>query len=191
MSGFGYKKKWLRAGKVIEYYIDGGPWANSYRDAEYQLYHAVMDGEIRAKIDGKPFSDFDELRKKKWSPDSLYALPFDLELHLEDVQRIWDWSKYDLADMLARNVVRPAAAEMSAETNILNLRVLLERVRVRLSTISLPEALIETEFEKRWAGLTRNLNLYFGAKLIDPKRLPDLLHDYELCKRVKEMSVVR
>jgi len=74
-------------------------------------------------------------RKRQWSPDSPYALPFDLELNLEDVQRIWDWSKYDLADLLARGLVRPVSAEMSAETGILNLKVLLERVRVRLSDI--------------------------------------------------------
>jgi hypothetical protein len=74
-----------------------------------------MDGEIRARIDGKPFVDFLELRKTKWSPNSLYALPFDMELNLEDVQRIWDWSKYDVADMLARGLVRPASAAISVE----------------------------------------------------------------------------
>jgi hypothetical protein len=55
MSGTGYRNKWLRAGKVLEYYIDGGPWLNSPRDAEYQLYNAVMEGEIRARIGGKPW----------------------------------------------------------------------------------------------------------------------------------------
>jgi hypothetical protein len=191
MSGDGYQKKWLRAGKVIEYYIDGGPWARSYRDAEYQLYNAVMDGEIRVRIDGKPFTELDELRKKKWSPDSLYALPLDVELNLEDVQRIWDWSKYDLADMLARGLVHPVSAEMSTETGTLNLKVLLERVRVRLSAMSLTEALAETDFHKRWADLTRSLDLYFGSRLIEPARQSELLAEYELCKQVKESKIDR
>jgi hypothetical protein len=189
MSGSGYQKKWLRAGKVIDYYIDGGPWANSYQDAEYQVYNAVMDGEIRAQIDGKPFTDFAELRKKKWSPDSLYALPFDLALNLEDVQRIWDWSKYDVADMLARGLVSSSSAEMSVETGMLNLKVTLERVRVRLSAMSLNEALNETDFHKRWADLTRSIDLYFGSRLIDPVRQSELLADYELCRRVKEEKI--
>ena len=189
MSGNGYQKKWLRAGKVIEYYIDGGPWANSYQDAEYQLYNAVMDGEIRAQIDGKPFTDFAELRKKRWSPDSLYALPFDLALNLEDVQRIWDWNKYEVADMLARGLVHPSSAEMAVETGILNLKLTLERVRVRLSAMGLKEALTETDFQRRWADLTRSIDLYFGSRLIDPVRQSALLVDYELCRRVKDEKI--
>ena len=189
MSGTGYRKKWLRSGKVLDYYIDGGPWAATFQDAEYQIYNAVMDGEIRARIDGKPFDDFQELRKKKWSDSSLYALPFDLELNLEDVERIWDWSKYDLADLLARRVVSPASAEMRMETNNLNLRVLLERVRVRLSAMHLAAALEETEFEKRWTGLVREQNLYIGSKLINLERLPSLLAEYAQCKLVKERYI--
>jgi hypothetical protein len=189
MSGYGYQKKWLRAGKVMENYICGGPWANSYGDGEYQLYHAVMDGEIRARINGKAFNDFNELRKTKWSPDSLYALPFDLELNLEDVRRIWDWSKYDVADMLARGVVSPASAAMSAETGILNLKMLLERVRVRLTAMSLTEALTETDFSRRWADLTRSLDLYFGSRLIDPRRQTELLAEYEKHRWVKEENI--
>ena len=191
MRSDGYQKKWLRAGKVIEYYIDGGPWATSYRDAEYQLYNAVMDGEIRARIDGKPFAEFDELRKRKWNPNSLYALPVDLELNLEDVQRIWDWSKYDLADMLARGLVHPVSAEMQTETRILNLNVLLERVRVRLSAMGLTDALSETNFHKRWADLTRSIDLYFGSRLIEPARQSELFAEYELCKQVKDSKIDR
>jgi len=191
MSNGGYQKKWLRAGKVIEYYIDGGPWARSYRDAEYQLYNAVMDGEIRALIDGKPFTDFDELRKKKWSPNNLYALPFDLVLNLEDVQRIWDWSKYDLADMLAGGLIHPISGEMQTEIGVVKLKELLERVRVRLSAMNLTDALAETNFFKHWADLTRSLDLYFGSGLIEPARQSELVAEYELCKQVKEREIDR
>ena len=148
-----------------------------------------MEGEIRARIGGKPFENFTELRGKKWSEDSLYALPFDLELNIEDIQRIWDWNKYDLADILARRLVHPATAEMRMETNNLNMKVLLERVRVRLSAMPLVKALEEAEFEKRWAGLTRDQDLLIGSRLIEPERFPALMADYLLLKSVKEKHI--
>ncbi len=189
MSGTGYRKKWLRAGKVLEYYIDGGPWANSIRDAEYQLYHAVIDGEIRVQLDGKPFQYVSELRGKSFSDDRSYVLPFDLELNIEDVERIWDWSKYDIADLLARNLVRPVSAEMRMETSNLNIRVLLERVRVRLAAMPLEKALEEIEFDSRWASLVREQDLLIGSNLIERDRFSELLAEYVWYKSLKEQIV--
>ena len=189
MSGYGYKKKWLRAGKIIEYYIDGGPWASSYRDAEYQLYHAVMDGEIKARHDGKPLEDISELRGKSFADDRPYVLPFDLELNIEDVERIWDWSKFDIADLLARGLVYPSSAEMRMETNNLNIKTLLKRVRVRLKAMPLADALEETEFEQRWARLIREQDLLIGSNLIEANQFSELLAEYELYKRQKSTLI--
>src|SRR5262249_54077077 len=69
------------------------------------------------------------------------------------------------------------------------LKVLLERVRVRLSVMSLEQALTETDFHKRWADLTRNLDLYMGSRLIEPARQSELWAEYEQCKQVKDREI--
>jgi hypothetical protein len=57
--------------------------------------------------------------------------------------------------------------------------------------MSLTEALAETDFHKRWAVLTRSLDLYFGSRLIEPARQSELFAEYELCKQVKESKIDR
>ncbi|MGB0906958.1 MAG: hypothetical protein ACPGVT_05645 [Maricaulaceae bacterium] len=185
----GYKKKWLRAGKVLEYYIMGGPWAKTSQDAEYQLYHAVFDGEVRVRHDGKSLNDLSQMRGKSFSDDKLYVLPFDFELNIEDVERIWDWSKYDIADLLARGLVNPISAEMRMETNNLNFHTLLRRLNVRLAAMSLREAMIETEFEKRWNRLARDQDLLIASGLVNPDKVAELRAEYQYNINLKDTVV--
>jgi hypothetical protein len=86
-----YTRQWLRPMKLREYCVD--QFVPNVRDAEYQLYWAVVEGNIRARHSGRlltPEAAY-ALREKRWSPveGDLYALPPDLELSVEDAKRIW------------------------------------------------------------------------------------------------------
>jgi hypothetical protein len=86
-----YTRQWLRPMKLREYYVD--QFVSNVRDAEYQLYWAVVDGSIRARHSGRllTLEEAYALRNKSWSPveGDLYALPPDLELSVEDAKHIW------------------------------------------------------------------------------------------------------
>jgi hypothetical protein len=77
--------------KLREYYVD--QFVTNVRDAEYQLYWAVVDGNIRARHSGRLLTPEEvyALRNKNWSSveGDLYALPPDLELSVEDAKHIW------------------------------------------------------------------------------------------------------
>jgi hypothetical protein len=77
--------------KLREYYVD--QFVTDVRDAEYQLFWAVVDGNIRARHGGRLLAPEEAyaLRNKSWSSveGDLYALPPDLELSVEDAKRIW------------------------------------------------------------------------------------------------------
>lgn len=190
LSGFGYKNKWLRASKAIEYYIDGGPWAASSRDSENQLYCAVADGEVRSRVDGNPF-DPKELKGKSFADDRLYVLPYELEVNLEDVERIWDWNKSDLADMIARGLVFPSSAITQLEVNNLNLQNVLRRVEIRLAAIPLEQALKETGFQDRFAQIDRAHKLLVGANLVPKTRLLKLVDEFDHLLAMKDRMLER
>jgi hypothetical protein len=77
--------------KLREYYVD--QFVSNVKDAEYQLYWAVVDGNIRARHGGRLLTPEEvyALRNKSWSSveGDLYALPPDLELSVEDAKHIW------------------------------------------------------------------------------------------------------
>jgi hypothetical protein len=77
--------------KLREYYVD--QFVSNVRDAEYQLYWAVVDGKIRARHGGRLLTPEEAyaLRNERWSlvEGDLYALPSDLELSVEDAKHIW------------------------------------------------------------------------------------------------------
>jgi len=96
----GHKRQWLRPLKLREYYVDA--YVPNLRDAQHQLYWAVVDGKLRARHKGRILtseeanalhvSEFLGGRVfKRWSdcPTELYALPADIELSVEDAERIW------------------------------------------------------------------------------------------------------
>jgi hypothetical protein len=86
-----YTRQWLRPMKLRESYID--QFVSDVRDAEYQLYWAVVDGNIRARHGGRLLTPEEAyaLREKSWSSveGDLYALPPDIELSVEDAKHIW------------------------------------------------------------------------------------------------------
>jgi hypothetical protein len=86
-----YTRQWLRPMKLREYYVD--LFVPNVRDAEHQLYWAVVEGNIRARHSGHLLTPEEAyaLREKRWSlvEGDLYALPPDLELSVEDAKRIW------------------------------------------------------------------------------------------------------
>src|SRR5262249_26537547 len=80
-----YTRQWLRPLKLREYYVD--PFVPDVRDAEYQLYWAVVEGNIRARHKGKTMTREEAymLREKRWSDAEgvSYQLPADIELSVE------------------------------------------------------------------------------------------------------------
>jgi hypothetical protein len=99
-----YKRQWLRPLKLREYYVD--PFVPDVRNAEYQLYWAVVEGNIRAKHKGKILTreEADALREKRWSnaEGDLYQLPADIELSVEDAEHIWGGAQLPLPESLTR-----------------------------------------------------------------------------------------
>ena len=189
MSGHGYKKKWLRASKALEYYIVEGPWSGGWTDAEWQLYMAVIEGECRCRHNFKLVEDPSIFAGKSYNDERLYVLPFDLEVSLEDVHRIWNWAAYDMADVIARGKLSSAVANIQSETIILNLHVLINRLGARLSAMSLAEAKSEIDFKARWLSLERNLNFILGARLLDAETLQNRQTGFkEVSLRLKSMA---
>ena len=87
-----YTRQWLRPTKLREY-CGSDQFVPDVRDAEYQLYWAVVDGNIRARHGGRLLTpeEAHALREKSWSSveGDLYALPSDLELSVKDAKHIW------------------------------------------------------------------------------------------------------
>jgi hypothetical protein len=86
-----YTRQWLRPMKLRESYVD--QFVSDVREAEYQLFWAVVDGNIRARHGGRLLTPEEAyaLREKSWSSveGDLYALPPDIELSVEDAKHIW------------------------------------------------------------------------------------------------------
>lgn len=190
IEGSGFRNRWMRAGRAIERIL-GGPWDAGESNADYQLYHAVISGEVRARIDGVLFTDFKYLKSRKWSNDNIWALPADLELNLDDIDRIWNWDTYDTADLIATNRIDSLTAQHQAEVALLNLDTLLKRVFARLPAISLEQALKETNFEENWEKFDREYKLLCSIIEHDTVSDLDLKSTYSevLCKRDRLFNI--
>lgn len=173
-----YESKWLKASKALDYHIYGGPWARTHADAEYQLHMAVLDQEVLARIDGKLVTDTNIIRGKSFSNDRQHVLPFNLEVNMEDVRRIWDISEYDLADLIARKAVSAGSAEIQLENVNLNLKVLHQSVENRLAVMPLEQALAETSFRERFAEHERIHKLLADANLVPKAKLAELVSEF-------------
>ena len=81
--------EWLRPLKLRESYVDGR-FADVNED-ERQLYFAVIGGKVRARSKGRLLGPewLAQLSKMKFSAESAYALPPDIELSVEDAERLW------------------------------------------------------------------------------------------------------
>ena len=81
--------EWLRPLKVIEYYLD---WLDpDLAETTKELYLAVINGEVRARLNGHILGPewFKRVSKLKNDPAYPFELPPDLELSVDDVKRNW------------------------------------------------------------------------------------------------------
>ena len=80
---------WLRPLKIIEYYLD---WMDpDLAETTKELYLAVINGEVRARLNGHILGPewFKRVSKLKNDPAYPFELPPDLELSVDDVKRNW------------------------------------------------------------------------------------------------------
>ena len=89
-----HKRQWLGQRKIQDYYLNSNNFLN-IKDMDYQFYWAVVDGKIRSRLEGKILSgeELYNLSTKKWSDIDRYALPVDLEISVEDVEKIFPWDE--------------------------------------------------------------------------------------------------
>ena len=81
--------EWLRPLKVIEYYLD---WLDpDFAETTKELYLAVINGDVRARLNGHILGPewFKRVSKLKNDPAYPFELPPDLELSVDDVKRNW------------------------------------------------------------------------------------------------------
>ena len=80
--------EWLRPLKILEYVEH--PFSDM-KEAERQLYLAVIRGEVRARSKGIILGPewLKQISKMKFHDKNPFALPPDIELSVEDVTRIW------------------------------------------------------------------------------------------------------
>jgi hypothetical protein len=80
---------WLRPSKLREYYIDY--CFDSLKEAERQLYLAVVRGDVKARLKGRELGPewLKQISKMKFDDSNDFALPPDIELSVEDAKRIW------------------------------------------------------------------------------------------------------
>lgn len=154
--------------------MSGGPWDPDGTNSWRQLYRAVRDGEVRCRLNRKPINDPTEITESIWTENRWGAVGIFIEVRVEDVRRIWNRDDYDIAELVAHKLVGPDAASIMIETAIANLLVLHRRLETRLKVMPLAEALVETEFESRWAHQARRCNFLLTVEGQNPARLQEL-----------------
>jgi hypothetical protein len=81
--------EWLRPLKIIEYYLD---WLDpDLAGTTKELYLAVLNGDVRARLNGRVLGPewLKLVGKLKNDPAYPFELPPDLELSVDDVKRHW------------------------------------------------------------------------------------------------------
>jgi hypothetical protein len=89
------RPRWISPLKLREYYADF-LLPPEVGDTQRALYKAVITRAIRAKLNGRPLTKEEAaaLGQTRWGDaENPYALPSDLELSVEDAERIWPASK--------------------------------------------------------------------------------------------------
>ena len=81
--------EWLSPMKLREYYVDHA--FDDVREAEKQLFLAVITREVRARRKGRMFGPewLKQLARLKVDDANPFALPPDIELSVEDAKRKW------------------------------------------------------------------------------------------------------
>jgi len=81
--------EWLSPRKLLEYYVD--PAVRDVREAQKQMFLAVVSGEVRARSKGLVLGPewLKQIAKIKFDDHDRLALPPDLELSVEDARRKW------------------------------------------------------------------------------------------------------
>jgi hypothetical protein len=94
---------WLSPLKILETYVRGAPGVSGIEDAKHQLYHAVIDGQVRAQHKGRVLDaeSLHEIRSQKWG-DEHYDLPSDIKLSIVDAEAVWPESEPTDADLKFR-----------------------------------------------------------------------------------------
>lgn len=80
--------EWLSPRKVIDYYLD----VPEIHEPEKELYAAVIAGQVRARSRGIVFGPewLKQIDKLVFDENNPFALPPDIELSVEDVERKWN-----------------------------------------------------------------------------------------------------
>jgi hypothetical protein len=78
---------WLRPLKLREHYVDHR--FDDIAEANRQLYLAVIRGDVRARLKGRLLGPEWRRQLASMKTDDSFELPPDLELSVEDAERIW------------------------------------------------------------------------------------------------------
>jgi hypothetical protein len=78
--------EWFRPSKLREYCVDRR--FDDVNEAVRRLYFAVIGGKVRARSNGRVLG-LTQLSKMKFDDNNTFALPPDIELSVEDANRIW------------------------------------------------------------------------------------------------------
>jgi hypothetical protein len=127
-----YQPRWLTPQKIVEYYVFGAPGVRSRDDADYQLYWAVRDGEVRARHEGKPLTEEDliQFAATASAGGTSYELPYDILLSADDAERVWG-DEGDLATRIALGELSAAGIEERVRSRIISLEFLLDRAWIQ------------------------------------------------------------
>ncbi len=81
--------QWLRPSIMRERYVDHV--FSSVEQADKQLYLAVINGDVRARLNGRVLGPewLKQVSKLETDGTNPFALPPDLELSVEDAERVW------------------------------------------------------------------------------------------------------
>lgn len=168
-----YYSPWERVGSAIEM-KSGGPWDPDGSTIDRQMYEAVVNGEVRCRLRGELVSDLSVITSQKWHETNRYALPRNLEVHMDDVERIWDWNAWDMADVIALGRISSSMATNVIENVALNLRTLYRMLESRLRAMPLEMAMADMDFETRWEKQVRDFVLLRTVPDQNPARLAEV-----------------
>jgi hypothetical protein len=81
--------RWVSPRKLQQYHVD--PIIGDIGKAEKLLYFAVINGEVRARSQGKLFGPklLQQIARMRFHDDNPFALPPDIELSVDDARRKW------------------------------------------------------------------------------------------------------
>jgi hypothetical protein len=83
------KYEWLSPRKILENYVY--PAFSDFAEAEKDLSIAVITGEVRARYQGEIISSQmrAQIARSVYDPQSPAALPPDIEISVEDAEKVW------------------------------------------------------------------------------------------------------